>query len=724
SEGSLLAQASPGLSFLTVNDGLSQGMIFDILQSKDGFIWIATKDGLNRYDGARFVTYSTNPFNPFAISSSEIWALHEDQKGRIWILSIDRLDMLEPESGRFFHITSNGERFHGIKIAETPDGGLWFAGEEHISKLEIREDAIENAIKEGTGIVEGKWKTFRIDENRLPPGKPMGPGPIIFTRDQKMLIGTHTGVEQLDLVSEKFSPIFESHPFYVICMAESPNGAIQVKGNLNMGGQRWVEISGDSTRSFIDQQSAYPRSRFIYDKEGNFWTFRDWKIQKWNPDSFFSGGKPLVEIQGNTLGVNKSQAGTEYMIDKSGLIWVGTSGYGLIKIDENGPKFKTFLPGVSHRILLEDPDGGIYTSWFPDKKFTDKTFEKSVPNEKFKSYQYQTESNVTFAKDGSVWLLENWENRLSRQDVPSETKTYYPFDGLTLLTDKKGYLVSVNEEGLHRFNIKTKSADHFPFATPIPKLSEVSKYLYEDSEGTLWIFGLTGLVKAVPTSIGYDYTQFINDTKNPSSLCFNTVTCAVDDPIEPERYLWLGTKGGGLSRLDKKAETFKQYTRDHGLPDNVVYGLLAEDHHGTRHAPGYIWLSTNKGLCRFDVREEKTRNFSAADGLQNNEFNSASYLKTKDGTLIFGGINGLNVFHPDSLHFNENLPTIHIVGLSVDNIPVSTVGFGKKATEGGSRLQFAHDQNLFNFEFAALEFTNPSQNQYKYQLLGFDQQWV
>ncbi|MBK8701235.1 MAG: response regulator [Saprospiraceae bacterium] len=175
-------------------------------------------------------------------------------------------------------------------------------------------------------------------------------------------------------------------------------------------------------------------------------------------------------------------------------------------------------------------------------------------------------------------------------------------------------------------------------------------------------------------------------------------------------------QGGGLNRFDKKYQKFKKYGKEQGLPDNVVYGILSEEKNKNGSTCSNIWMSTNKGLCRFDVRAETVKNFTVKDGLQDNEFNGNGYLKTRDGHFIFCGINGINLFHPEKLHFNDNLPQIQIVGLKVNNKSVKL--------DGSSSIELAADQNLLNFEFAALEFTNPSQNQYRYQLTGIDKSWV
>ncbi|MCO6488827.1 MAG: helix-turn-helix domain-containing protein, partial [Phaeodactylibacter sp.] len=285
---------------------------------------------------------------------------------------------------------------------------------------------------------------------------------------------------------------------------------------------------------------------------------------------------------------------------------------------------------------------------------------------------------------------------------------------------KNGKLLSVSEKGLHEIDPATKQSRLIPFGRPPEPLPNFtySHFLYEGPAGTIWIFAFEGLIEAIPAGDGYRFRYFKNNLAARTSLSHNTVLSVAADPLEPERYLWAGTKGGGLNRLDRQTGKFKHYKTEQGLPDNVVYGILPDDN-------GHLWLSTNRGLCRFHVREETARNFTAADGLQDNEFNQSSYLKTRSGHLIFGGINGLTVFHPDSLQFNQRRPTTAITRIRVNGQPA---GFRAPESAEGHfpllettghrtlRLELAHHQNLISLEFAALDFSNPAQNQYRYQL--------
>ncbi len=722
----LVSQTTASTTLLSVNEGLSQGMIFDILQSRDGFLWIATKDGLNRYDGSRFEVFSPDPFNPFAIGGSEVQTLFEDSRGWLWVSLPDGLDVLDPVSGRFFHLMHEGKPILGktneSKLIETPDGTIWFSVYDRIWKVNPPKDMLANAAKQGNANIELPCQPILMSAVSGWSGGQLQPGQLLFTQKQKLLVGTNNGLFRLDLSTGQVLPELPIPGFSVRLMVENAKGELLMKGVIPSSLRQWVWITDSGVQFFTDPSIKYSAASFIFDPAGFLWTFRDRSIQKWGVPALFNKGKPELEIKADSIFSNDRAYCTKVMFDKSGVCWVGTNGYGVFKINQKIPKFKTFLPKDSHRLLLEAPAGGLVSLEKPRIKYPSKAFASgAVHTDFYTDLPFDKIAMgrlaVCFDPAGNGWSSFHSDSLLYRMDAVTKARKSFPWHGEGLLLDRTGNLLSVSETGLRKFDPRKATAAEFPFEKPQKRASEYSQFLYEDSEGTVWIFGFEGLTKAVPYTSGYRYEYFTNNPTDRSSLSSDVVLSVADDPLEPSLYLWVGTKSSGLNRLDKKTGKFKQYKSEQGLPDNVVYGVLAENPSGAGGSGGrHIWLSTNKGLCRFDVRSERTKNFKASDGLQDNEFNSSSYLKTRDGTMIFGGVKGLTVFHPDSLRFNENMPQIHIVSLQVNN--------QRFDISGKSSITLSHDQNLLTFDFAALEFTNPAQNQYRYQLVGIDKDWV
>ena len=723
----LASQTQASVTMLTVNDGLSQGMVFDLLQSRDGFIWIATKDGLNRYDGSRFEVFSPDPFNPFAIANSEVRSIFEDSRGWIWVAFQAELDIFDPSSGRFYHVLHEGNKNFGKGLAswipsmeQTPDGALWFWGDGGIWKISAPNDLLAKAGKKEDAAIELSCKM--IPKPPVKQWESTGESKLLYAKD-KLLVATMEGLYWLDLKTEKFSTEPATSGWSYRVLSADNEGNILALAYDTSFQLRWTLINPDGSQHFTEQRSV-KAGNFTFSQDGFLWAFRKGRLQKWKLSAFFNQGLPEIEVKTDSIFGNEGGC-TKIMFDKSGVMWVGSDGYGLFKINEKAKHFKSYLPKISQRQLLEAPDGGIYSLFRFGEKYPSKSFQATIAHNDFvnRFATYVTNDwgtfHACFDSAGNGWSSDNDLNKLYRTEARTKSVKSFPWQhGHGLIVSRSGALLGASEKGLLKFDPKTETSTAFPFDKPQKISVTFSHFLFEDVDGAIWIFGLEGLTKAVPNAGGYRFEYFKNNPKDRASLSSDFVLSVADDPLEPSRYLWVGVKSGGLNRLDKKTGQFKQFKTSDGLPDNVVYGILAEN-----KAP-YIWLSTNKGLCRFHVRDETTKNFTAADGLQDNEFNSSSYLKLKDGTMMFGGVKGVTVFHPDSLRFNKNLPQVRIVGLKINNKPIDDWSTESPVTNHQSPITLSHDQNLLTFDFAALEFTNPAQNQYRYQLVPVDKDWV
>ncbi|MEZ4939934.1 MAG: ATP-binding protein [Saprospiraceae bacterium] len=707
--GRVLAQPQGHSTLLSVNEGLSQGMVFDILQASDGFMWFTTKDGLNRYDGYRFEIFTSDPFDPFSLTTNEIWRLFEDSKGRIWVTHTGGIDIFVPGISRFFHLEARhfpGFNWGILLFAETADGTVWLACDGNICGVKIP----ENALLPSKGAFP-EFELRRMDKPVDARGEPAAVHSVYFSPTHGLLVGADAGLFRFDPATNLYKLLFPSDLAPVVVGEDKAGRIWLVTFPESSGGpyddqqvRLWVWAkSWRAPRNFPAYDNFYCRM----DKAGYLWLWYKRIVHKWHPDDLLQGGAPEFEWLNDAPYVhNPAFSPKTIHTDYSGITWIGTNGFGLVKLNPGKAKFSSYLPTTSQRMVVEDPQGRIFTISDCAKLYTSSTFETSV-NNPWLRYRpdYTWLLAVAFDTRGQCWYNFG-TGILCRFDAQTGVERQIPWKGYGLATGKNGKLYSVTGNGLLEFDPSTEQQQVFPFNRPAFNFGYdvSSKFLHWSASGTLWIFGLEGLIRAQPEGAGFHFDFFVNNTANPASLSENTVLSVADDPLEPGRYLWAGTKGGGLNRLDIDAGTFKHYKKPQGLPDNVVYGILPGNN-------GHIWLSTNKGLCRFHVRNESTKNFTVADGLQDNEFNRSSYQKLRNGTLIFGGVNGLTVFHPDSLRFNEQLPQTHIVGLSVNNERRGVYFSPDQA------FVFAHNENFLALEFAALEFSNPAQNHYRYQLI-------
>jgi signal transduction histidine kinase/DNA-binding response OmpR family regulator/streptogramin lyase len=437
-------------------------------------------------------------------------------------------------------------------------------------------------------------------------------------------------------------------------------------------------------------------------------------------------------------GIN-SNVPTALFRDRSGVMWVGTNGFGINIHDPKADRFHTVRrpddrpsrqSGFSVYTLFEDGAGRVWV-----------------------------DAGVLYRWDRATGGFTSFETSSDRPDDFGNTGVW------SLVEDPPGFLWAGTYQGLYHYQIETAQYRQFKHdprdagGLPEPVVYDVFKdrtgaiwvvtenyvarlidaargrfrsYRYnerpstgqwafpstwQDADGSFWLGSRQGLVRFDADAGTFRY--FRHDPARPASLSHDVVKSILPDPREP-RVLWIGTAGGGLNRFDVSAETFSALTETDGLPNNVVYGVLADN-------DGRLWLSTNKGISRFDPRTRELRNFDVNDGLQSNEFNSGAYFRSKSGELFFGGIYGFNHFYPADVEENRHVPPIVITGFKRLNRYETVRDSGsvlKSAISETDELRLSYRDDVITFEFAALDYSAPSKNRYAYRLAGFNNEWI
>lgn len=250
---------------------------------------------------------------------------------------------------------------------------------------------------------------------------------------------------------------------------------------------------------------------------------------------------------------------------------------------------------------------------------------------------------------------------------------------------------------------------------------------YEDRQGVFWLGTEHGFARLVfnNDTTAPELKWFKNIAGNNNSLSYNYVSWFMDDPVDDD-YLWICTKGGGLNRMQKSTGNFINYTTQDGLPNDVVYGILTDK-------AGNIWGSTNRGLfCMLRQRKESDAHpvfkvFSTSDGLQADEFNTNAFAALSNGDLVFGGVNGINIFNPEKILEKSFTPAVYITAIQIGNkvvTPGDATNVLNETIEQTRSISLTHLQDVLTLEFSSLDFTAPQQNKYRYQLLGIDKEWV
>ncbi len=408
---------------------------------------------------------------------------------------------------------------------------------------------------------------------------------------------------------------------------------------------------------------------FCEDRDGLIWIGTWDGLNLFNPATerffhFVDNGSRLGEIRGNV---------TSIIQDRRGFLWIGTGQRGLYRID----------PGKFVQTTADEHGFAIIEGFGQDPAF----FRQYKPDRK----------DSTSLSHYSIWsVLED-----SRGDIWVGTQG----GGLCRLPAEFTSMTRTGADSTGDGFIRY--VHHGKDSTSLSH-NGVRK-VFEDRSGTIWLGTNRGGLCKLDRETG-EFTCYHHRLGDSTSLSHNSVTSIHEDA---DGYLWVTTYGGGLNRFDVATGTCKRYSETDGLPNNVLYGALPD-------SAGNLWLSSNHGISRFDVAAETFKNYDLDNGLQSYEFNTGAYLKTQAGDLIFGGIAGFNVIHPDQIRDNHKAPTVVITALKKFD---KEVEFDRDLADL-DEIELSYEENFISFEFASLDYTNPRKNQYAYRLLGLNKEWV
>lgn len=694
-------------------------------------MWFGTHEGLNRYDGYKFKYYKNDLEDPTTISDSYTWCIAEDKSGILWIGTNDGgLNSFDPAIEKFTsykHDPNKNSLSHNYvrSICEDDKGFLWigtFGG--GLNKFDRR---------------TGKFKTFTAEKTDLRSNIITS---IIEDKSGILWIGTDGGLNQYNTKTDTFIRNEEKTNRLSInnvkCLLEDRSGDIWI-GTQEGGLNKFDRKTGNFEHFLIKNKDGINNnsvSCLFEDHNGKIWIGTE------------GGGVYILDKETRKFNHVKHNPGIPHSLsndvvysiyeDKSGIVWVGTYSGGLNKYNPRSNQFALFqqYPGVNNslsssdiRAIYEDHDetlwigtsgGGLNIVTKEPGNIISYTAKAKLTNEDVRC--------ILEDRSGILWIgtrgsgLYNFE----RKNEKFKHYTHKP-DNLESLSnnsiraiykDKEGTLwIGTEGGGLNKLLDRDKG--HFNRYKHNPEdanslNNDIVFSIFEDSAGFLWVgTRVGGLNKMIDREKGI-FINYRNEENKPNSLSHNFVLSIYEDQ---NKNLWVGTYGGGLNKMiDREKGIFESYRKKDDLPNDVIYGILEDDH-------GNLWLSTNNGISKFNLKNKKFKNYDVEDGLQSNEFNSGAYFKNSDGKMFFGGINGLNSFFPGDIKPNHFLPPVVITDFFIFNesvklqwkFPDSPL---KKVINEIQELTLSHEQNSFSFEFAALDYTSPQKNQYRYKLEG------
>ncbi len=685
--------------------GLSNNSVNAILQDKEGFMWFGTKDGLDRYDGTSFLSFTKEAGT---LGNNYVTALYEDVQGRLWIGTDLGLYVYLPDTERV-------ERF-----LERSDTG----------------DTIDNTVNSIIGDREGNvWLSvqaqgifrYSLADNRLLHRRTDGSGKIMFHGLERMCfdeenvcwIDTHDGNLYTSVDSlATLTPVAlrrDGISFlwgYSNKIVAGPYGCLYV-GTVD--GLKEVNLIGGTVRDLLSRdesgESLYVRE-LTFCSDDELWVGTESGVYVYN----LRTGKytHLRSVSGDPYSISDDAV---YAIckDKEGGVWVGTYFGGVNYYPKQYTCFDKFYPragmddiGRRVREFCADRDGGVWIGT-EDKGL----FHYDPRTKEIRPFRHpDIYRNVHgLCLDGDYLWVGNFARGLHRVDLRTKAvKNYGGYDIFSICRTASGELYIGTTNGLMRYD-RGKDAIEY-----MPELSGVFIYhIKEDKQGNLWMATYVDGLYKWDVRAG-EWKHYTYDEADGKSLPSNKVLSVFEDS---RRQIWITTQGGGLCRFEPEDETFERYDSAIGLPSNVTYRIEEDD-------KGLLWVTTDKGLVHLDPNAKTFKVYTVANGLLSDQFNYQSGYKDKDGRLYFGCVNGFISFEPDYFVSNDFLPPVVITDFRLFNKKVKVGAENsplKRSITLIDYLELKPHQNSFSFRVAALSYQSPDMNTLMYKLEGYDKEW-
>lgn len=732
----LLAQSGQLVfEHISLEQGLSQSTVLTILQDKEGYLWLGTQEGLNKYDGYSFMVYTNDPKDPTSISDNWITTIYEDREGNLWAgTNAGGLNKFDRTHNQFIHYRHEENNPYSLSndrilsIFEGRKGTLWVGTDGGgLNRLDKTNDQFESYQFEAEDIISSnKNNVTAILEDRA--------GNLWWGTDGGGLIRLNWETGDYKIFKPNADDPNTISSDRISCIQQDRHGNLWI--GTNGGGLNKFDTRSERFKHYqakledpfsLSDDHIYT---ILEDASGRLWIGTDGGLNQYIPhkDHFLVIKNDPI----NPTSLSNDMIRAIYE-DRGGILWVGTYSGALNKFDSKKAAFKNYgqnpanpnsLSDKNVWSIFEDRSGRLWIGTNDglnklDRKtgiFTHFYHDPGNPS----SISQNVIRVVYQDRSGGMWIGTDGGglNKYNEEKNSFEAYTSNPKKSNTLsdnnirciFDDSNGILWVGTVNGLNQFDRETKTFKRYMNDPNDPNSISGNhiRFIYEDARGAIWVGTFGGLSLFVQTKD--QFISFRHNPDNPQSLSNDRVLCALEDRLNR---FWLGTYGGGLDLLDRKEFIFTHYTVEDGLPNDAIYGIL-EDKEGN------LWLSTNKGLSKFNPDSRNFKNYDVNDGLQSNEFNGNAYHKGQDGELFFGGINGFTAFYPENVRDNTHIPPIVLTAFKKYDKDVKL----DKDLSVIQQLNLSYKDDFFSFEFAALDFTNPEKNQYAYKLEGFDKEWI
>nr|WP_321237172.1 two-component regulator propeller domain-containing protein [uncultured Psychroserpens sp.] len=679
------AQSSKQVSFreLTVAEGLSQNSVVSIVQDSIGYMWFATQDGLNKYDGRNFTFYNKQFEDVTRPNFSKLGKLYIDRTGILWIIS---------NSGHLEKFNVDTQTFKPINAL--PNASVVFQNTSNDIYIGTYGDGlfkIDSQTKDTINVFENNLKGLNIYD--------------IIESNNRHYIATSKSVfsfhnNDIETVS------VENEHNYFSAFTQSKDGTLWL-GSFGNGLFYKSKNSNTFKRfSHVDLPSTINIQDVLLDHNNNLW-IATYGNGLYIIDSSLKNISHYTENQDNPFALQYNDVLCLFQ-DYTGTMWLGTDGAGLSYYDEHLTKFNVITNKQTPKDVSVDVTRAISLDQKKSMWFGTSGKGLTQINIKTNVYKTYTTNNSNIASnrimsllfsDDKLWIGHQGKG-LQYLNTDGSFKTIDALQNQTIWKIYKHaphqYWLCTRDSGILLFDENEGVIKHFN-TTNSQLSSNNIRTVEKGNSHELWIGS-------------EDNGLFLLNTLTETITPIEAISDKIKSLYFDRDKLWIGTNGNGLKSYKALDQSIEVFTMDYGLSNNVIYAILPDE-------KGNLWLSSNKGLSKFNPQNEfkqYVENYTKNSGLQAFEFNTGAYYKANDGTLFFGGLEGVNWFLPNELTVNEVKPKTVISKFEIFN---EVYDLDPNAT-------FKHNQNTITFTFASLHFSEPQHNLYRYKLVNHDLDWT
>lgn len=677
-------QAEKQIAFreLTVAHGLSQNSVVSIAQDSTGFMWFATQDGLNKYDGRNFTHFNKQFEDVTRTTYSKLGKIYIDRNNGKWIITNSgNLEYYNDTTNAFTHIpiSSNVSKIHqsqdGTFYIGTFGNGLY--------QITATKDTIQLLKKNDIDLEVYDFHNYK----------------------DTVLAATSKGVLKITHKDYSLEQVLHNNATNYSSLEVSSQGTLFL-GSFGKGlflksksDTEFKQFKGLNSQTLPDNLIIQD---LLLDRNNKLWI------------ATYGQGVFLIDFNTENIHHFLADKSNPYALhyndvlslyeDFTGTIWLGTDGAGLSYFDEHLAKFNILTNNqVPHNIYVDmvraitvkDGTMWIGTSGNGLTSITTKTNQFKTITSENSALAGNRIVSLLKVEDG-IWVGHQ-NHGLQHIDNLGKISSYIETKGFTIWKiaqeDEENFWLCTRNKGLILFNRNNGIAAVYNNENSKLTTNNI-RTVEKDNLGNLWI--------------GTEHEGLFKLNLEDKSIApIKEIPDQIKSLYADGQWLWIGTNGNGLKGYNLQTNSAQLFTTQDGLPNNVIYGILPGEHKS-------LWLSSNRGITKMNLTDYSFTNYENYDGLQAYEFNTGAYFKDTNGMLYFGGLEGINWFNPKQLSYNQVKPKTIITGLEIFSKP----------HQFEQNEAFSANNNTITFNFSGLHFSQPDRNQYKYQLANHDNDWI